>query len=105
MKRQLLLKVKSRFLIPNRGLILFPELELASERPFKPHEEVILVSPPDGKEFEVSAQFQIQHFNQSSGNRWSIVALIPDVHIECVPIGSTVYASEELTALIKEIKT
>jgi hypothetical protein len=99
MQRVELLTVQERFQI-SWGLTLVPDFPIPGGW-WRNREELVLVVTPEGREFELPAQFNMVHFNirdpeASVDRRWRVVVSLPSGEKEQVPIGSKVFVSPEV---------
>ena len=98
-----LITIDDHFMITGRGLVVTPLLPLPQEESdFKPFTDKIKIVLPDGTEKIFEALFAIEHFSMvGGGSKWNLVINIKDATKDEVPIGSKVYANDNIINKIK----
>jgi|688.fasta_scaffold914525_2 hypothetical protein len=88
---QLLLQVTDAFDL-SWGLVLAPEIPFP-DGSFKPFEGRVEIVTPDGARRLAEASFSLTHFNPGG---FKLMVALPKERKESVPIGSKVYAGDEV---------
>ncbi|HEX9261923.1 MAG TPA: hypothetical protein VF893_05285 [Candidatus Bathyarchaeia archaeon] len=94
---ELFLTVEDHFLIRGRGIVVLPWLDNPENWRFKPFSGKVVIRRPDRTEEQCIVSFTLEHVHFShEGSNTYIVLQFPEQTKETVPIGSQVFASEEL---------
>jgi hypothetical protein len=99
MSRVDLLTIAERFQI-GPSVYLIPDFSVPGGQ-WKSTSEVVLVVPPNGQQFEATAQFNLSHFNirdpeASMDKRWRVVVAMPERKKEEFPVGSRILVSPQI---------
>jgi hypothetical protein len=108
-----LLTVEAAVHLKSFAVVVVPDF--SEPRGWKNRSETVLVTKPDGQQYETTAQFHTAHFNiaidpadvwGSMDRRWRVVVRLPDAREEDLPVGSKIMVSCELRdLLLKEPRT
>jgi hypothetical protein len=95
-----LLTVEDVFDLVSQGLVCAPLLQPPTELPFRNFSAVVTVQPPDRPAFDVSASFNLTHFNIPDltapiERRWQVVTCLGRIPKESVPVGSVIFCDSE----------
>ena len=98
-----LLRVQDVFDLASQGLVCAPLLQPSLDEPFRNFSAVVTVQPPDRPEFEVSASFELTHFNIPNmtapiEQRWQIVTCLGKISKDAVPKGNLIFCDREVKA-------
>jgi len=103
---ELLLAVVDRFQIDNLGLVLAPDFSVPGGN-WSDQTHTVTVESPDGDHFNAEAVFGLSHFNIRDpevpiDRRWRVTVTMPHTHKDQIPIGSKVFASRHLVAILRK---
>jgi hypothetical protein len=95
-----LLRVQDVFDLASQGVVCAPLLQPSPEMPFKNFSAVVTVQPPDRPAFDVTASFDLMHFNipdltAQVEKRWQVVTCLGRIPKDSVPIGSVILCDGE----------
>ena len=99
-----LLTVIETFMIEGRGLVVAPDFSVPTNG-WKDNAQEVTVLTPSGQSFSALARFQTSHYNirdpkASMDKRWRVTLLFPDKTKLVIPIGSSIWTSNELYAAL-----
>lgn len=101
-----LMTITDRFQIEHLGLVLAPDFSVPDGK-WSDQTHRITLESPDGHRFEVDAVFGLSHFNirdpdVSLDRRWRVTVRMPESLKEQIPVGTKVFASRELVAILRQ---
>jgi hypothetical protein len=99
MSRVELLTIEDLFLIEGRGVVVIPDFSVPDG--WKDRTDTVVVTKPDGQQYEATAQFSMSHFRMldpktSIDKRWRVVVMLLNGKKEELPVGSKILVSQEI---------
>lgn len=103
-----LLRGEKVFDLATQGLVCAPFLQPSQEMPFRNFSAVVTVQLPGRQAFDVSASFELTHFNIRDLNapvqkRWQVVTCLGRISKESVPVGRVIFCDSETRARLSTL--